>query len=68
MDFDVGEDYYGELDDPEASPDGKSKKNGAKYKKSKSKKKKVTINQDDSAVTPISGGKKSATLKKKQPT
>ena len=44
MDFDLGEDYYGEQDDPEASPDGKSKKNGAKYKKTKSKKKKVTIN------------------------
>ena len=66
MEFEIGEDYYGEqhADDPEASPENKSKKTGAKYKKSKSKKKKATINPDDSGVTPIVS--KKTTLAKKK--
>ena len=68
MDFDVGEDYYGEQQDDLESPDGKSKKTGAKYRKSKSKKKeKATINQDDSTVAPLAE-KKTTVIKKKQPT
>ena len=67
LDFDVGEDYYGEqvADQEDGSPDNKSKKTGAKYKKAKSKKKKrVTPNPDDSTVQPALL-QKAGTIKKK---